>query len=653
MSYSPRVSPRTFCKPAGKKPSHAQSAFSRVLVFFCLMPLTFLLGCGFYMRNNASTHTSPPSSPPPTASQHGSVTISPEYVALSPGQKFHFTATVAGGGKLEWLVNGLAGGNIIAGTIDSNGNYTAPALLPQSTNVTITAAVASSAGQNYATAVAAIIQQGLVSCPGQTKNPQVAEYSLYLPAPGKVSIEFGKTTNYGLNTWQRPTPSPNGGQVQIYVAGMLGNTLYHMRAQAVLNNGATFTDVDHTCTTGTPPPTAKFQTSTPSGGTPQAGIEMWNTVVPAGVSQAVATDLQGNVIWTYSYSASAVDIIQGVQMLPDGNILMLISYLSSITVNGKFDVIDDIREVDLAGNTVKDLTMNQLNQKLASSNLRDAQGNVYNFKNFHHCVLALPNGHWVVLTDYTKPYTNLPGYPGTSNVIGDAIVDLDQNLNPDWVWNTFDHMDINRHPMNFPDWTHSNDMLYSSDDHNLLLSIRHQNWIIKINFLDGTGLGDIMWHLGHQGDFKLVGGTAPTDWFYAQHGMNYFTQNTTGVFRIGMMDNGNDRIFPSGQVFCKPFQPQNPKCYSTMPVLEVNEENMTATLITHYVPPPSYFSFFGGNAEPEPNSDIHVDFCAPSTGAIVQELDPTATQVIWQGVTASADQFHAYRWRSLYPGVQW
>ena len=638
------------------------------------MPLIFLMGCGFWMRNNASTHTSPPSSPPPTASQHGSVTITPRYVALSPGQKFHFTATVAGGGKLEWLVNGLAGGNIIAGTIDSNGNYTAPALLPQSTNVTITAALASSAGQNYATAVAAIIQQGLVSCPGQTKNPQVAEYSLYLPAPGKVSIEFGKTTNYGLNTWQRPTPSPNGGQVQLYVAGMLGNTLYHMRAQAVLNNGATFTDIDHTCTTGTPPPTAKFQISTPSGGTSQPGIEMWNTVVPAGVAQAVATDLQGNVIWTYTYSASAVDIIQGVQLLPDGNILMLISYLSSITVNGKFDVVDDIREVDLAGNTVKDLTMDQLNKKLASSDLRDAQGNVYHFKNYHHSVLALPNGHWVVLTDYTKPYTNLPGYPGTVNVIGDAIVDLDQNLNPDWVWNTFDHQDklpITRHPMNFsaqdPDWTHSNDMLYSSDDGNLLLSMRHQNWIIKINFLGGTGSGapagsgDIMWRLGYQGDFKLIdnldqgGSSDPANWFYAQHGMNFFSPNTTGVFRIGMMDNGNDRVFPApvGQVICQPYQPVSDKCYSTLPVLEINESNMTATMITHYIPPDTFFSFFGGNAELLANNDIQVDFCAANRGALVQELDPQGIDPLWQGYTPNADQFKAYRLPSLYPGVQW
>ena len=206
--------------------------------------------------------------------------------------------------------------------------------------------------------------------------------------------------------------------------------------------------------------------------------------------------------------------------------------------------------------------------------------------------------------------------------------------------------------MSFPDWTHSNDMLYSSDDHNLLLSMRHQNWIIKIEFLDGKGSGKVMWRLGEGGDFRLVGGTDPTDWFYAQHGMNYFTQNTTGVFRMGLLDNGNDRIFPTGQVLCKPTDPSSAKCYTTEPLLEINEAAMTATLVSHYSPGPSYFSFFGGNVEQLGNSDTEINFCAPASGAIVQELD-AGSHVVWQGTTPGADQFHVNRLPSLYPGVQW
>ncbi len=362
------------------------------------------------------------------------------------------------------------------------------------------------------------------------------------------------------------------------------------------------------------------------------------------------------MIWTYTYQGGVGDIIQGVQLLPNGHLLMVISYLSSLSPPEGSDphLINSIREVDLAGNTVRELTMDALNQKLAASTFRDSDGKRYQFKSFHHDVLALPNGHWVVLTAYSKTFSNLQGYSGSTSVLGDALVDVDQNSNPDWVWSTFGHLDINRRPMNFADWTHSNGLLYSADDHNLLLSIRHQNWIVKIDFNDGHGSGNVLWRLGEGGDFKLIGGTDPTDWFYAQHGMSYFTPNTTGVFRLGVLDNGNDRIFPPpiGQVTCKPGAPASAQCYSSVPVLEVNETNMTATLVTHYVPPPSFYSYFGGNAELLANGDLHIDFSSPAAGAIVQELDP-ASQLVWQATTPGADQFHVNRLPSLYPGVQW
>jgi len=525
--------------------------------------------------------------------------------------------------------------------------------MAQSENVTVTVALAGSAQQNYATAVVSIIAPAVVTCPFEVGNPQVARYSLYLPAPGKMDVQFGKTTDYGLNTWQVPTPSADGGDVQIYVAGMLGQTLYHMRAQVTLNNGATYNDMDHTCMTGMPPVTSAVNVTTASGATPQAGIELWNTLLPPTDTQAFATDLSGNVIWTYTFSHTPTDYLQGIQLLPNGNMLMLISYLSSVTTPQSSSVINEIREIDLDGNTISSLNMNSLNQKLAAGNFRDAEGNLYQLGSFHHAVLALPNGHMVLLATYLRQFSNLQGETGPTTVVGDALVDVDQNFTPDWVWNGFDHLDLNRRPMSFPDWTHSNDLLYSNDDHNLLLSMRHQNWIIKINFLDGTGSGAVMWHLGEGGDFKLENATDPTDWFYAQHGMNYFTPNTTGTFRIGVMDNGNDRIFPTGQVKCAPYSSANPQCYSTMPLLELNESNMTATMITHYVPPPTYFSFFGGNAELLGNNDMEVDFCAPASGAIVQELSPAGSHVVWQATTPGADQFHAFRLPSLYPGVQW
>ena len=616
-------------------------------------------GCGVTQGTDPPPPVSSPAQPPPVAINHGSVTITPQYVALAPGQKVHFIGSSSIGGQLNWSVDSVGGGSTGLGTIDASGNYTAPGTLPQSADFVISAVLASSSQQNYATAVASVIQYGNIY---PTSNPQVDEYSIYLPAPGQVSVQFGPSTSYGLNTWQVATPTPFGGEVNIYVAGMRAQTLYHMQAQVTLKDGATFTDIDHDTfssglplTAGIPPLTSPVTVS--GSGNPARGIELWNTILPQGVTQAFATDLQGNVIWTYTYQGSSIDLIQGIQLLQDGNFLMTISDLSSLSasVGEQPTTLNVVREADLAGNTVRELSMDTLNQKLAAAGFEDSDGSPYQLKSFHHDVLALPNGHWVLLTAYAKNFTNLTGYPGTTGVLGDVLVDVDQNLNPDWVWSSFDHLDVNRHPMNFPDWTHSNAMLYSADDNNLLLSIRHQNWIIKIDFNNGQGSGNVMWRLGEGGDFKLVGATGPTDWFYAQHGIYFFTSNTTGIFNLGVMDNGNDRIFPppTGQVLCKPYEPASAQCYSTMQVLQLNESEMTATMVTHYVPPNSYFSFFGGNTERLANGDIHVDFCAPSTGAIVQELDPTASQLIWQGTTPKADQYRVQRIPSLYPGVQW
>jgi arylsulfate sulfotransferase len=642
-----------------------RSRASALPVVLSLFAALCAAGCGVTQGTLPPTTPSSPTQPVPVATSSGSVSISPQYVALGPGQKVQFSASSTVAGPIAWLVNGAQGGNASVGTIDASGDYTAPGSLQLSENVTITAELASAPQQDYATAVASIINYGVVY---PTANPQVDLYDIYVPAPGRVSVQFGETTSYGFNTWQVPAPSSTGGQVTVEVAGMLPQTLYHMRAQVVLSDGATFTDTDHDqfasglpLKTGSPPTTSAITIT--GSGSPQPGIELWNTVLPPGDTQAFATDLQGNVLWTYSYTGSALDIVQGVQLLPDGDMLMLISYLSSLppqVVDRTPGTIDVVREVDLAGNTIRQIGIGTLNQELAVAGFHDSDGTAYQLRSLHHDVLALPNGHWVLLASYPKTFTNLPGYPGTTTVLGDVLVDVDQNLQPDWVWNSFDHLDVNRHPMNFPDWTHGNDLLYSADDHNLLLSMRHQNWIIKIDFDDGQGSGNILWRLGYQGDFQLLDSSGdpdndPADWFYAQHGISYFSPNTTGVFRLGVMDNGNDRIFPppNGQVFCKNSGPYPPQCYSTFPVLQVDEDNMTASFVFHDVPPPSDFSFFGGSTQWLANGDSHVDFCAPLSGALVQEFDPSGSQLIWQATTPGADQFRVERLGSLYPGVQW
>lgn len=609
-----------------------------------LMMVAMFASCGS-TNHYQLPQAPPPQQPPPTPQQAGSVTIAPQYGALLPGESMPLTAQVGGkAGTVQWSVNNISGGNSSIGTIDANGNYTAPPV-PLSMNVVITAAQPSSPQQNYATAVLAVINTGQLT---PTPNPQVVAYSMYLPAPGSVSVQFGPNS---LSTSSQPTPTAYGGMVHVFVAGMRADQTYQMHASVNLVNGASLQDHNHFFATASPPRTAPIQLSNNGTQSPEPGIELLDTLIPQTPAQLFAIDLAGNVIWTYQYRGSRFDAVQGAKLLPNGHLMLVISFSSSLSPatlsNLPSGTLDVVREIDLAGTTIRELSLQQLQQALAN------QGYRFQLQGFHHDVLPLPNGHTIVLADYRVPFDNLPGYPGTTSVLGDLLVDVDQNFTPTWVWSTFDHLDVNRHPFNFPDWTHGNAILYSADDHNLLFSMRHQNWIIKIDYADGHGSGNILWRLGPGGDFKLAGGTDPTDWFYAQHGPSFFTSNTTGVFELGIMDNGDDRAFPPG-VLCD--APEGPPChYSGAPVLQIDETAMTATLLSDYTAPPSLYSFFGGNVDLLANGDIEADFCAPKTGAVIQELKESggAAQIVWQATTPGAAQYRAMRLPSLYSGVQW
>lgn len=503
------------------------------------------------------------------------------------------------------------------------------------------------------TGVSAAMAAGTVT---PTANPQVALYTITPPFAGNVTVSFGTTTNYGLQTWSVPTPS-GGGPVSIEVAGMLASTTYHLRASVQFGNGTSANDADHTFATGVPvsgTPVAPFvpqvTATTSQGMTPQTGIELIQALPSNGHTQGLyATDLSGNVIWNYQFlDFQGNNFIQGVQQLPNGHFLVNIGANSEVPLTGPIPAgtVIAVREIDLAGNTIKQISLDQLNAEMT------AAGYNINLLDFHHEVTVLPNGHWLVLANTLKSFSNLTGISGTTNVLGDVIVDLDTNLQPVWVWNEFDHLDVNRHPYMFPDWTHSNAIIYSSDDGNFIVSIRHQNWLVKVNYANGTGDGNILWKLGEGGDFTLQGGTDPTDWFYAQHGPQFVGASNAGIFNLVLMDNGDDREFPAG-VTCG--AAGAPAClYSTVPIMQINESTMTAALTFHQIVPTSLYNSFGGNAEVLKNGNVEYDLCGVGTNSDVFEVTPNSqADTVWHLHSQATNLYRSFRLPSLYPGVQW
>ena len=464
-----------------------------------------------------------------------------------------------------------------------------------------------------------------------------------------MTILFGPTTSYGFQTWTKQAPA--GTPVSIYVAGMKANTVYHMRAVVQYGDGTTVKDVDRTFETGSYPASSlpSIATTTTPGATPEPGIEILNTI--DSTVEISAADLSGNIIWAYNPGlALNGSSWLAPKQLADGDFIAVVSPNSSaaLTTDVPADAPNMVREFDLAGNTIKQITMPQLNAALAAANYD------LTLLYFSHDITVLPNGHWLVLANTLKNVV-LTGQTTPTQVLGDVIVDLDTNLTPVWVWNEFDHLDVNRHPWNFPDWTHTNALIYSPDDGNLVVSIRHQNWIVKVDYYNGTGTGDILWHLGAGGDFKLLGGTHPQDWAYAQHGINFTTPNTTGIFGLGVMDNGDDRLYPGGPVGVTCDTDGSPACYSTIPIFQINESAKTATLVFHQILPGSLYSFFGGDTMMLDNGNIEYDLAglAPEGSQVFEVTNDSTPQTVWNLKLNNNYAYRAYRLPSLYPGVQW
>ncbi len=211
-----------------------------------------------------------------------------------------------------------------------------------------------------------------------TNNPQVASYSITVPKPATVSIEYSRDTGYALKTWEVDTPAA-GGKVSILVAGMLPNATYHMRAVVAYKDGTkTVADTDHTFQTGGIPAqvTARFTATTTSGLDPQPGIEMVDGI-GINIPTLVATDLKGNIIWTYPFKDAVVGTgtfsqtqLQGFQQIPNGDFVIVSGPLSSAVLGPVDPTIPNlIREIDLAGNTVKQLTITTLQSSLQAGRI--------------------------------------------------------------------------------------------------------------------------------------------------------------------------------------------------------------------------------------------------------------------------------------------
>jgi arylsulfate sulfotransferase len=400
-----------------------------------------------------------------------------------------------------------------------------------------------------------------------TENPLVALFSAApCTPPDSMQVAFKTSTGTVQLTPLKPC---NSGTLNFYVAGMLPNTTYSM-AGVLMDSGHKVGQTQSVnFTTGTVSVTLPTITVV-SPAPPEAANEpilVHSYVAPF----PVATDLSGNVVWYYN----PYDGQQGLMTRSvEGGYFWFYG-------NGNTDPYKQpFRKIDVAGNTVVETNIGRINEQLV------AMGQMP-LTDIDHEVRSMPNGNILMIGSLDRILGQ--GIQGGADIIFNELVVLNPGLQVVWSWNSVTcgncatMLPTSREailgetctvgqggcpPLTPPntianDWLHGNCAQLAKDG-SILMSLRHQDWILKIDYGNGTGTGNILWRLGLDGDFTIIGD--PNDnypWFSHQHDPEWQLDSDY----LALFDNGNTRI------------KQNGSGDSRGQVLKINQNTMTATLL--------------------------------------------------------------------------
>lgn len=411
-----------------------------------------------------------------------------------------------------------------------------------------------------------------------TAHPLVALFSApACPQGSQFRVEFRKLgDSVSSRTALEPCRAVRSSNV--YVAGMRADSDYQLRAETAggrsAESGAWMA----------------FHTGLLDGRFPRVTVPM-PRAGSSGVAEMLlvrstalepwrnqATDLDGNVVWSMTSPAFLTRMISG------GRFLVLADGANSQNDMKRWQLL---REVDLLGNTLRETNIGRVAEQLEGRGIRsrckkDGQQCV---SGFHHEAIRLPNGHTLALAGLERMFPDgAQGSKDPVDVLGDLVVDLDQDFQVSWVWNAFDHMDLNRASLgdekcqggpgsdgctpvflasSANGWLHCNSLYYIAGSGDFLISIPEQDWVVKIDYQGGKGSGKVLWRLGNGGDFQ-TNSKDPYPWFSYQHDVGF---DPPGSNRLILFDDGHRR------------KKKYPEANNRGQVWELNEDGRTAALV--------------------------------------------------------------------------
>jgi arylsulfate sulfotransferase len=456
-----------------------------------------------------------------------------------------------------------------------------------------------------------------------TANPLVFLYSAPpCPAGGQMAVNFQSPVGFVSTPF---AACQDGLSMNFYLAGLAPQSTYWVTHVLQTTAGIAYGPPLMLTTLSVP---VSFPGASPLQ-TPLLplvnGIVLHSTVA----SSTMATDLYGNLVWYYPGQ---------------------ISYLTRPQQNGHmFGVFENfgadqsgqiLREFDLAWTTIRETNAARINEQLAAMGKRQIGA-------FHHEARALPDGKVLVLASSEQMMTDIQG-SGQVDVIGDVILVLDQNLQVVWTWDAFAHIDWYRkaslgevctsqtagcppfyQAQQANDWLHGNSVELTPGGE-ILYSARHQDWVIKIRYGNGSGNGDIIWRLGIGGDFQM-NSTDANPWFSHQHDAQFEVGDSS---TITLFDNGDVR------------RAADPNAHSRGQVLHLDENSRVATLVLNA--DLGDYSFALGSAQNLPNGNYHFNlgWLQPANTSQAVEVDPSGNKVFTLQLNSPA--YRSFRLKDLY-----
>ncbi len=421
---------------------------------------------------------------------------------------------------------------------------------------------------------------------------RVVEFTTHVPALATVTVSDGS------REWTVPTPESPSIEHVVPIIGMRPATTHTVTV--AIRGEADDEQIDTvTATFDTAPlpenfPPIEVKVSDPSR------MEPGLTVFPVsrwyeggqdiGFGLVVAVDESGEVVWYYRTDHMVSDL----------------NFTERGTI--QYQSRRSLVEMDALGNIIETWYASGLADEVPANTVPVATDL------FHHEIIELPSGELLTLGTEIRAFEDFPlsttdpqHERGRATLVGDTVIQFRRDGSITQEWKLLDILDPYRlahgslggfYDLNdyshveggTKDWSHANSVSVDPRDNGLIISVRHQDAVVKVD----RATGQIMWILGDPtgwtGDWEqyLLKPEGDLIWPYHQHSPKITPRGTLLLY-----DNGNYKSIPPGERLDPVHN------YSRVVEYEIDEEAMTIRQVWAYGETVSerFYTTFLGDAD--------------------------------------------------------